>query len=210
MFHDIPVSMLDRMRALEAMHEADKTDGTPRFDRLRQISPDTGKFLAILAAQVPEGSWVEVGTSAGYSALWLSLAARPRGARLTTYEISPRKQALARETFALTGVSDVVDMACEDAVPLLSTHEGLAFVFLDAERSILMDCYAAVIPAPGSRRAPGGGQRHQPRPRDGRIPGLCAHGHAVWTASSCPSARASWSAGGRRKPPERPGEPRRG
>ena len=152
MFHDIPAAMLERMRVLEAMHEADKTDGTPRFDRLRQISPDTGKFLALLAAQVPEGNWVEVGASAGYSALWLSLAARPRGARLTTYEISPRKQALARETFALCEVEDVVDMACEDAVPRLAAHERLAFVFLDAERSILMDCYAAVIP----RLVPGG------------------------------------------------------
>ena len=152
MFHDIPAAITRRMAELCAMHEADKTDGTPRFDRLRQISPDTGKFLAILAAGVPAGAWVEVGTSAGYSALWLALAARLRGATLTTYEISPRKQALARETLALTGVGDVVTMVEGDAVPRLAEHRNLALVFLDAERSILMDCFQAAVP----RLVPGG------------------------------------------------------
>ncbi len=152
MFHDLPAAMTERMAALCAMHEADKTDGTPRFDRLRQISPDTGKFLALLAAQVPAGDWVEVGASAGYSALWLSLAARLRGATLTTYEISARKQALARETFALTGVTDLVHLKEGDALPLLAGHTNLALVFLDAERAILRQCYDLVIP----RLVPGG------------------------------------------------------
>lgn len=160
MFHDIPAKMLERMRALERMNEADKSDGTERFDRLRQIPAETGKFLAQLAAQTPRTpgpngelpAWIEVGASGGYSALWLSLAARHAGQTLTTYEISERKFALASETFALTGVEDVVRLVRADALTQLPVYERIAFCFLDAERSILRDCYELVVP----RLVPGG------------------------------------------------------
>jgi len=151
-FHQIPPAVRERMDRLAALHEADKTDGTPRFDRLRQIPPETGRFLCILAASAPEGEWVEVGTSGGYSALWLAQAARLRGAVLTTYEISERKAALARETFAAAGVEDAVRLVEADAVPRLAGHGPLAFCFLDAERAILRACYDVIVP----RLAPGG------------------------------------------------------
>ncbi len=78
-FEAITPAMAARMQALEAMDAADRSDGTPHAKRLRQIPPETGRFLAILAASAPAGNLVEVGTSAGYSALWLSLACRARG-----------------------------------------------------------------------------------------------------------------------------------
>ncbi|GFK94893.1 Putative O-methyltransferase [Fundidesulfovibrio magnetotacticus] len=152
MFHSIPEAVTERMALLAAMHEADKTDGTPRFDRLRQIPPETGRFLCLLAANAPEGEWLEVGTSGGYSALWLAQAAGLRGTRLTTYEISPRKAALARESFAAAGAQDRVRLVEADAVPLLAGHGPLAFCFLDAERAILRACFDAIVP----KLVPGG------------------------------------------------------
>ena len=50
MFHNIPEAMMARMRALEEIDARDRQDGTPRLQRLRQIRPQTGKFLALLAA----------------------------------------------------------------------------------------------------------------------------------------------------------------
>ena len=64
------------------MDAADRSDGTPHAKRLRQIPPETGRFLAILAASAPAGNLVEVGTSAGYSALWLSPCAAQLAERL--------------------------------------------------------------------------------------------------------------------------------
>src|SRR5580704_10689107 len=49
MFHDIPPPMLARMRELEQLDRCDRTDGTPRLKRLRQIPPEVGKFIAIMA-----------------------------------------------------------------------------------------------------------------------------------------------------------------
>ena len=74
MFHTIPAQMRERMQALEARDAQDRADGTPRMQRLRQIPPVTGKFLALLCASAPKGGVLEVGTSGGYSSLWLSLA----------------------------------------------------------------------------------------------------------------------------------------
>jgi hypothetical protein len=47
MFHDIPTEMLERMHELEHRDEIDRTDGTSRLHRLRQIPPETGRFLAL-------------------------------------------------------------------------------------------------------------------------------------------------------------------
>jgi predicted O-methyltransferase YrrM len=76
MFEAISPAMLARMRELEAIDRRDRSDGTPRSKRLRQIPPEVGKFLALLAASAPAGPCLEIGTSAGYSTLWLALAAR--------------------------------------------------------------------------------------------------------------------------------------
>ena len=75
MFHDIPEPIIRRMRYLEEIDARDRIDGTPRMERLRQIPPATGRFIALLAAAAPGGRIVEIGASAGYSTLWLALGA---------------------------------------------------------------------------------------------------------------------------------------
>ncbi len=114
--------------------------------------PETGRFIALLAASAPEGEYVEIGTSAGYSALWLALACRATGRSLTTFEVMPEKVTLARETFARAGVTDVVTLIHADARDQLHTLGEVAFCFLDCEKEAYMDCYEALIP----RMLPGG------------------------------------------------------
>ena len=115
MFQDINAAMMERMEYLEALDYRDRRDGTPRLQRLRQITPDTGRFLALMAAGAPEGDIVEIGTSAGYSTMWLSLACRELGRQVTTYELLPEKAALARETFRQAGVEQFVNLVEGDA-----------------------------------------------------------------------------------------------
>ena len=110
MFHNIPKPILARMRELEAQDALDREDGTPHLQRLRQIPPITGKFLALLCASTPKGGVLEVGTSGGYSSLWLSLACRARGDHLTTFEILEEKVARANETFEAAEVSDQIQL----------------------------------------------------------------------------------------------------
>jgi predicted O-methyltransferase YrrM len=146
MFHDIPEEMLVRMRELERIDSRDRADGTPRLQRLRQIPPEVGRFIAILAAAAPPGRLIEIGTSAGYSTLWLALACRATGRKITTYEILPEKAELARQTFDATGVWDVVEFVHGNALERLPELKEIAFFFLDAEKEIYARCYEELLP----------------------------------------------------------------
>jgi predicted O-methyltransferase YrrM len=146
MFHDIPQSILDRMRFLEEIDTQDRTDGTIRLQRLRQIPPETGKFIAMLAATTPEGDYIEIGTSAGYSTMWLSLACRMLGRKIKTFEILAEKAELARQTFKLAQIEDVVEFVHGDAMEHLDDCKNIAFCFLDAEKEMYANCYEKVVP----------------------------------------------------------------
>jgi caffeoyl-CoA O-methyltransferase len=144
--------MLERMRELELRDEIDRTDGTERLRRLRQIPPGTGRFLALWAASAPDGALIEIGTSAGYSALWLSLACRAAGRTLTTFEVLPEKAAVARETFSQAAVEDVVQLVEGDFLDHAEEVDRVGFCFLDAEKDAYEACYGIVVP----RLVPGG------------------------------------------------------
>ncbi len=146
MFHNIPDTIRKRMRELEAIDARDRTDGTPRTDRLRQVPPETGRFIALLATMAPNGRYLEIGTSAGYSTLWLALACRELNRKLTTFEILETKVKLARETFTSAGIDDVVELIHADALDHLSDINDIAFCFLDAEKESYAACYEAIIP----------------------------------------------------------------
>lgn len=146
MFHTIPKSIQDRMRALEKADEKDRDDGTPNLQRLRQIPPETGKFLAISAANVPDGAWLEIGTSGGYSALWISLACQLRESKLVTFELLPEKVELARETFKKAKVEALVELVHGDARGHISDYDEIAFCFLDAEKEMYAEFYELIVP----------------------------------------------------------------
>ena len=146
MFHEIPDDVLARMRELEQMDATERRKGVAPFERLRQIPSGTDRFLALVAASTPEGSFVEIGTSGGYSGLWISLACRALGRRLTTFEMSDAKVALATETFRKAGVDDIVTVVPGDARDNLAGQSGVSFCFLDAEKKFYEECYEAVLP----------------------------------------------------------------
>ncbi len=147
MFQNIPKPILDRMKELEAIDAQDRQDGTPHIKRLRQIPPETGKVLAFLAGMVPQqGAWLEVGTSAGYSALWLSLAAKPRGKTLFTFELLPEKSALARETFKKASIEAVVELKNGDARGHIGDFAEVAFCFIDCEKEMYAEIFELVAP----------------------------------------------------------------
>jgi caffeoyl-CoA O-methyltransferase len=146
MFHSIPKAFLDRMQHLEQVDAKDRMNGSPQLRRLRQIPRETGKFIAILAAGAPEGTYLEIGTSAGYSTLWLALACLETARKLTTFEVSEEKARLARETFRLTGLENIVQCVEADARECIKNYWQISFCFLDAEKEIYLDCYEAVVP----------------------------------------------------------------
>lgn len=144
MFHEIDPRITARMRELEALDAAQRKADEPRLQRLCQVPPETGRFLALQCAASPPGVAVEVGTSGGYSAMWLSLACAPPGRRLVTFERLEAKLAIARETFSRTGIA--VEQVFGDAREHLAALGGVGFCFLDAEKSEYRSYYEAIVP----------------------------------------------------------------
>lgn len=146
MFHNIPKAIEERMRYLQSLDKQERLAGKPMLRRLRQIPLETGKFIALLAAAAPEGAYLEIGTSGGYSTLWLALACKELGRRLITFEVLEEKVELAKETFKKAGVQDVVELVQGDARDHLHKYKNVSFCFLDAEKDQYLDCYEKVIP----------------------------------------------------------------
>ena len=146
MFHNIPELVIRRMRYLEGLDSKDRVNGTPRMERLRQIPHETGKFLAILAASAPEGQFLEIGTSAGYSTLWIALACMKRNIKIKTYEILEKKIIIAKETFRESKMEKYIELIEGDALYYLTTEKNVSFCFLDAEKEIYEECYDLIIP----------------------------------------------------------------
>ena len=119
----------DHLRAVRA--RADKA-GMPRI----QLPPATARALQVLVAAAGARRVAEVGTLAGYSALWIARAL-PADGRLITLEINPDHAAVARRSLAAAGVSDRVEVRVGDAGALLAglgPDGSFDVVFLDADK----------------------------------------------------------------------------
>jgi predicted O-methyltransferase YrrM len=100
------------------------------------ITRDTGEFLAVLVQAMHATRVLEIGTSNGYSTLWLAHAARAIGGRVTTVERAELKVGMARATFARSGLGAVIELVHDDAGAVLKrTADGsVDLLFLDSER----------------------------------------------------------------------------
>jgi predicted O-methyltransferase YrrM len=115
--------------------------------RMRAVGPQTGQLLNILAKSLDRPTILELGTSFGYSGIWLAEAARAASGRLITMEVHGYKSAYAREMAEKAGLSDVIDFKVGDAVEMI--HElpgGVDFVLVDLWKDLYQPCLEAFYP----------------------------------------------------------------
>jgi predicted O-methyltransferase YrrM len=98
---------------------------------------DTGEFLAVLVRATLAQRVLEIGTSNGYSTLWLASAARAIGGSVATVKLSEYKVRLASTNFARSGLAHYISLVHDNAGRLLERSVDSAFdlIFLDSERS---------------------------------------------------------------------------
>lgn len=118
-----------------------------RDEFLLPVGEDVGRFLhALILARRPRRI-LELGTSYGYSTLFLADAARIVGARVITMELADYKQAHARAELAEAGLADVVDFRCGDAVAMTAADPGqFDFALLDIWKELYLPCFEALYP----------------------------------------------------------------
>ena len=110
---------------------------TERPRRMLNITRDTGEFLAVLVRAMNARRVLEIGTSNGYSTLWLATAAKAVDGRVTTVERSDFKLGLAARNFERSGLAGLITQVHGEAGALLENSGDASFdlVFLDSERS---------------------------------------------------------------------------
>ena len=121
---------------LEQFGQMNDSATTDRPRRMLNITRDTGEFLAVLVKATDARRVLEIGTSNGYSTLWLADAARAIGGSVTTVELSESKLGMASANFARSGLSAYISLVHDDAGEVLkrSPDAGFDLIFLDSER----------------------------------------------------------------------------
>lgn len=122
---------------LETFGEENDRTHQERPKRMLNITRDTGEFLAVLVKATQSANILEIGTSNGYSTLWLADAALQTGGHVTTVEYAEYKIALATRNFERAKLADQISQIHGEAGALLAgTPTGsVDLLFLDSERS---------------------------------------------------------------------------
>lgn len=140
-FEERLVADAETMRQLGA-------EGFARRDEfLLPVGADAGWFLHSLVVARRPARILELGTSYGYSTLFMATAAREVGAEVVTMELADYKQDHARAMLDQAGLSEWVEFRCGDALALLAADEGQwDFVLLDIWKDLYLPCFEAFYP----------------------------------------------------------------
>jgi caffeoyl-CoA O-methyltransferase len=111
------------------------------------VPMDDGRLLRLLAETMDAKHVVEIGTSNGYSGLWLLLALRTTGGKLTTFEIDPDKVKLASANFKKAGMEKLVTIIEGDAhKEVAKIKEPIDLLFIDADKEGYLDYLNKLLP----------------------------------------------------------------
>jgi predicted O-methyltransferase YrrM len=135
------VRLRERSGDFERLAKASAQERADAFsDFYLPITPEAGRLLYALVRASKPSTVVEFGMSLGISALHLASAVRDNGAgRVVTTELSAAKVARAKETFAETGLDDLITVLEGDALTTLTDLDGpVGFVLLDGWKELYL------------------------------------------------------------------------
>jgi caffeoyl-CoA O-methyltransferase len=140
-------------KGTEAQNSAD-TRALERLKWMRRnernlwnINPDEGAFLRGLVEKVHAKEALEIGTSNGYSSIWIGMGLRKEGGRLLTLEIDEGRARLAQANFRAAGLDSLIALKLGDALEEVPKLRGpYDFVFIDAWKQDYVKYLNMVIP----------------------------------------------------------------
>ena len=111
------------------------------------IGPKSGQLVNWLIRSQKAPNVLEIGTSLGYSTLWLADAAQAAGGRVTTIETREAKSAYARKMIEEAGLAGHVEFLVGNAVELIGEiPAGFDFVLIDLPKQFYVACLEAIYP----------------------------------------------------------------
>lgn len=124
-----------------------------RSKKMLNLEPDTAQLLSVLIQSSQRKRLLEIGTSNGYSTIWLAYAARQTGGKVISVEHNPDKIALADANLRRVGLRAQVELRQGDATQIVAELPGpFDFVFLDADRLTYPALFDLLLPklSPGA------------------------------------------------------------
>tara|TARA_R100001039_G_scaffold39070_2_gene43565 strand:- start:3296 stop:3883 length:588 start_codon:yes stop_codon:yes gene_type:complete len=130
-------TLQELLTELEQFGQQNDAAISERPRRMLNITRDTGEFLSVLVQATNAQRVLEIGTSNGYSTLWLAQAVQRIGGHVTTVELSEFKLEMALRNFERSGLSDVITQHRGEAGGFLERLDDACFdlLFLDSKRS---------------------------------------------------------------------------
>ena len=124
------------LRELESFGEENDARVTDHKTRMLNITPETGAFVALLVRALKARRILEIGTSNGYSTLWLAYAVQQLGGQVVTVDRSTYKVDLARRNFERAGLSSSITSHLIEAGRFYEeqSNSSYEFIFLDSDR----------------------------------------------------------------------------
>jgi predicted O-methyltransferase YrrM len=123
---------------LERWGEENDRLQTDRSRKMLNLELETAQLVRALIAGRNAKRILEIGTSNGYSTIWLaaSLAGSPESpGRVTSIDRNPEKVRMARENLERAGLLDRAELHVGDATEIVAKLEGpFDVVFFDADR----------------------------------------------------------------------------
>ena len=145
--------LADFERRAEEEQRRTITPGTNLDELLLSVGRDVGTLLYLLSTGAQSRRILELGTSYGYSTVWLAAAARATGGKVTSLELKDFKIEQARQALTRAGLSTRVEFHAGDCLDTLQTLTGpFDFVLLDVWKDLYLPCFELVHP----KLAPGG------------------------------------------------------
>jgi predicted O-methyltransferase YrrM len=118
----------------------------PRGREMLAITADTGAFFSILLKAIKAKRVLEIGTSVGFSTLWLADAVGNKG-KIVTIEMDPLKIERARKNFRQAGVDKMIEIRQGVALDVLRMLKGkFDFVLIDADKENIIEYFDLVLP----------------------------------------------------------------
>lgn len=130
-------SLLQLLSELEQFRDANDSSTTDWSRRMLNITHDTGEFFSVLVRAMHAQHVLEIGTSNGYSTLWLASAAEAVGGHVYTVDQSEFKIGLAAKNFERSGLAPFITQIHDEAGYVFAGAEDADFdlIFLDSERT---------------------------------------------------------------------------
>jgi predicted O-methyltransferase YrrM len=136
------ISRLDRQSEKERKGKVRVAPGK----EMLAVTADTGMFFSILLKSIKARRVLEVGTSVGFSTLWLADAVG-RSGRVVTIEMDPMKIEKAKKNFRQAGVEKIIEVRQGVALDILHALRGrFDFVLLDADKENIIKYFDLVLP----------------------------------------------------------------